>query len=174
MLLLVFLFCLVFQIIRFVISTFMPIFFIEISFVLPPPPDGMQCCRSDWPGLCLFCWINPFNNFLPPSPREKQCTHGRWQKWKLFLGVLMSSSFKPQFGTRPFTRLAEEVGVVWGFSFKKKKKKKKKKQVRRSVMLSLIQPPHLIWAFFLCLFLSLTRMVLMGVKAGFKWERCLG
>ena len=30
--------CLEFQIIRFVISTFTPIFFIEISFVYPPPP----------------------------------------------------------------------------------------------------------------------------------------
>ena len=33
--------CLEFQIIGFVISTFTPIFFIEISFVLlPPPPTG--------------------------------------------------------------------------------------------------------------------------------------
>ena len=31
--------CLEFQIIRFVISTFTPIFFIEISFVLLPPPS---------------------------------------------------------------------------------------------------------------------------------------
>ena len=38
LLLFVFLFCLEFQIIRFVISTFTLIFFIEISFVLPPPP----------------------------------------------------------------------------------------------------------------------------------------
>ena len=40
LLLLVFLFfvCLEFQINRFVFSTFTPVFFIEISFVLPPPP----------------------------------------------------------------------------------------------------------------------------------------
>ena len=36
--LLLFFVCLEFLIIRFVISTSMPIFFIKISFVLPPPP----------------------------------------------------------------------------------------------------------------------------------------
>ena len=37
-----------FQIIRFVISTFTPIFFIEISFVLPPPPHtGHYVCEGD-------------------------------------------------------------------------------------------------------------------------------
>ena len=34
------------------ISTFKPIFFIEIYCW----SDGMRCCRSDWPGLCLFCY----------------------------------------------------------------------------------------------------------------------
>ena len=34
--------CLEFQIIRFVISNFTPTFFIEISFVLPPPPQPIQ------------------------------------------------------------------------------------------------------------------------------------
>ena len=26
---------------------------------LDPLPDGMRCCRSDWPGLCLFCCEQP-------------------------------------------------------------------------------------------------------------------
>ena len=54
--------CLEFQIIRFVINTFTPIFFIKISFVLPPPPPpsvGMRFCRSAWPGLCFFCCYQP-------------------------------------------------------------------------------------------------------------------
>ena len=45
--------CLEFQIIWFVISTFTPIFFIEISFVLPPPPPAhLQARRTPplhWP-----------------------------------------------------------------------------------------------------------------------------
>ena len=50
------------------------------------PNDGMRCCRSDWPGLCLFCCYQPscvvfvffcFINFpiLPPPPR-------RTRKWR--------------------------------------------------------------------------------------------
>ena len=36
----------------------LPPFFIEISFVVHWS-DGMRCCRSDWPGLCLFCCYQP-------------------------------------------------------------------------------------------------------------------
>ena len=32
----------------------------ETKYVLtPPPPYGMRCCRSDKPGLCLFCCYQP-------------------------------------------------------------------------------------------------------------------
>ena len=57
LLLLVFVWSLEFQIIRFVISTFTPIFHIYCPIVRWS--DGMQCCRSDWPGLCLFVVVNP-------------------------------------------------------------------------------------------------------------------
>ena len=80
--------CLEFQIIRFVTSTFTPIFFIEISSFYPPPPMlewWVRCCKSDWPGLCMFCCYQPFcivsqqslfglflfhkfSNFTPPPP----------------------------------------------------------------------------------------------------------
>ena len=32
-----------------------------VSLFTPPPhwSDGMRCCRSDWPGLCLFCCYQP-------------------------------------------------------------------------------------------------------------------
>ena len=44
----------------FVISTFTPIFFIEIAFVLPPPPwSDMRGCRGDWLGPACFAVINP-------------------------------------------------------------------------------------------------------------------
>ena len=33
-------------------------FLVQFCSPPPPPPDGMRCCRSDWPGLCLFCF-NP-------------------------------------------------------------------------------------------------------------------
>ena len=41
-----FVFCLEFQMIRFVISTFSPIFFIEISFVLLPPPPVREAMKT--------------------------------------------------------------------------------------------------------------------------------
>ena len=49
------------QIIRFVISAFTPIFFIEISFVLPPPPTAAN-------GVDLGCFC--FLNFLPFTPDQ--------------------------------------------------------------------------------------------------------
>ena len=53
------------------------------------PSHGMRCCRSDWPGLCLFCcyqsscvvsqqsWFlaflfHKFSNFTPPPPPQLQ------------------------------------------------------------------------------------------------------
>ena len=46
------------------------IFILQINFLsthsmflyqicLTPLPDGMRCCKSDWPGLCLFCCFQP-------------------------------------------------------------------------------------------------------------------
>ena len=52
-LLLVFFVCLEFQIIRFGISTFTPIFFIEISFVLRPPQVLTALPPSAWTSLDL-------------------------------------------------------------------------------------------------------------------------
>ena len=48
---LVFVVCLEFQIMWSVISTFTPIFFIEISFVLPPPPHQVSKAATS---LCLW------------------------------------------------------------------------------------------------------------------------
>ena len=98
-----FFFCFEFQIIRFVISTLTPIFFVKI-FVLPPPL-GWDAV----PGLCLFCCYQPlcvvsqqscfwafsinFPILLPPPPpiQEWQQTSLRscWRKLKIFLLLIV-------------------------------------------------------------------------------------
>ena len=56
--------CLEFQIIRLVISPFTPIFFIEISFVLLPPPPQLEQSAAN--RLCRSCQLR--NDVLPQLP----------------------------------------------------------------------------------------------------------
>ena len=68
--------CLEFQIIRLVNSTFTPIFFIEISFVTPPPPQAKPVqarrtqCRA--PKTTLVSISVPFaQSSMAPTPWER-------------------------------------------------------------------------------------------------------
>ena len=83
-----------------------PGFLRKISFLLPPPPAGvMRCCRSDWPGLCLFycyqpscavsqqswfellfCFIN-FQILPPPPPQSVSECRGFYTRNKTTLGL---------------------------------------------------------------------------------------
>ena len=75
--------CLEFQIIRFVISTFTPILFIEISFVLHPPPPYTSCSDDS-----LNVSLDPMNAGLQVLEGVEQtnriCLGGGWVKRRKF------------------------------------------------------------------------------------------
>ena len=67
--------CLEFQIIRFVISTFTPIFLIDISFVLPPPPDAP--CPGQW---CAWFGLRVFESKLGGVRPRNWSVVGCWHR----------------------------------------------------------------------------------------------
>ena len=79
--------CLECQLIRFVISTFMPIFFIEFSFILLSPPPPRQECRvammmKDIGQPSSSIWR--FQRYPPSSPVTMFFGLGIWTVWGLW------------------------------------------------------------------------------------------
>ena len=100
--------CLEFQIIRFVFSSFTPIFFIEISFVLLPPPPFIVTYRVG-DESCTAC---PVGTSATPSSLCVACSEGSYAPVTGTWGVAtVSRRFKSYDDIEPYFFWSEHTMI---------------------------------------------------------------
>ena len=131
---------------------------LEISFVFLPTfvcfikkiyyhvhwSDGMRCCRSDWPGLCLFCCYQPL------------CVVSQ-QRWFglffCFINFPIISTFTPIFFIEISFVLLPPPPLEWWDAVLQKRLAWALFVLLLSTLVC-CQPKELIWAFFFFCFLN--------------------